>query len=614
MDSIGASTAKVTPQTGLHLNWPKDNDAKMSETPIPVIQDMLDAIPQMACIWHVDHRIRYANAEWTGFFGDLRSDWIGHIYLDDLADVNALIASQSVDRPKRQLECRIRDAAGMHRWFSLSARALAQPADSFGTIMMITAFPIHDYKLQEQVLYDSAIMRKNMLNASVDCIKVVTPAGLLKDMNKAGCRALGVAEQSDFGMPWLGLLPPEIRGIGETALETARRGETGRFTGLSQIPGQPPQYWDNLLTPVVDASGEVIEIACVSRDVTDEKLKEQQLRVVKEGLELAAQAAGLGSFEIRPQEDRFSWDERCGDLLGHAGQDAHDFAADFLGSIHISDRDATAEAIRAAMQIGGPGCFACEFRTSDGAGQPNRYVLANGVTLFDDGKPWRMIGTVQDVTSDRNVRKSLNEAREKLKSALDIEQILTREMHHRVKNLFTVVSGLVAIADREVQTTDDAEKALQNLRDRVLSMARVTDLVIKPHMHGDASPAVDPSAVTRSALAPYMGRFHVEDAESNVDRQMLSPLVLLTHELATNSLKYGALSQMSGTIGVSWQQSETTVSLIWTETGGPEIKTAPQHQGFGSEMLHDVVTLSGGTLELDWRRSGLVVVATFPRV
>ncbi len=108
---------------------------------------------------------------------------------------------------------------------------------------------IHEHRIQQIALATGSKVQREMLDASVDCIKVIHPNGHLSTMNRSGCVALGVSQDSGFGMDWLNLLPSEVRIPGREALERARKGDNARFPGKSELPGQEPQYWDNLLTP-----------------------------------------------------------------------------------------------------------------------------------------------------------------------------------------------------------------------------------------------------------------------------------------------------------------------------------------------------------------------------
>ena len=134
-------------------------------------------------------------------------------------------------------------------------------------------------------------LKGQMLDASIDCIKVINLDGTLRLMNRPGCLALGVdPDKQRFGMLWLDLLPPGIRKAGRRALAQVAQGRPARFPGRSELPGQAVQHWDNQLTPLYDAQGTVTGILCVSRDITAQREAELQLRQTSETDELTGLA------------------------------------------------------------------------------------------------------------------------------------------------------------------------------------------------------------------------------------------------------------------------------------------------------------------------------------
>jgi two-component sensor histidine kinase len=91
-------------------------------------------------------------------------------------------------------------------------------------------------------------------------------------------------------------------------------------------------------------------------------------------------------------------------------------------------------------------------------------------------------------------------------------------------------------------------------------------------------------------------------------------LAMVVHELATNSLKYGALSSDAGTLDVSTRSQGDDISLIWMERGGPLVEAPPEEEGFGSKLVRRSVSRQlGGTIEHDWSEGGLVVTVHLSR-
>lgn len=123
----------------------------------------------------------------------------------------------------------------------------------------------------------------DMLNISVDCIKLINVDGTIVFMNRSGCEALGVdPEEKDFGMDWLALLPESVHKKGRQALNQAIQGECAGFRGISLSADHSTVYWDNMLTPVCDEQGKTVSILCISRNITGQVEAEKKLRFLGE--------------------------------------------------------------------------------------------------------------------------------------------------------------------------------------------------------------------------------------------------------------------------------------------------------------------------------------------
>ncbi|MBD1586875.1 GGDEF domain-containing protein [Pseudomonas typographi] len=118
-----------------------------------------------------------------------------------------------------------------------------------------------------------------MLDASIDCIKLLSTDGRILKINLAGRKALGlIAEPNRINLPWLKLLPQEVRRNGQRALRLATTGKRSSFIGKSELAGQPSIIWENILTPLFSNDGSVMGILCLSRDVSRQAIAEEKLR------------------------------------------------------------------------------------------------------------------------------------------------------------------------------------------------------------------------------------------------------------------------------------------------------------------------------------------------
>lgn len=123
----------------------------------------------------------------------------------------------------------------------------------------------------------------DMLNVSVDCIKVINTDGCLVFMNRSGCEALGVSvDEKEFGMEWIALLPESVHLKGKSALKKAVNGECSGFRGMSVFSDGTITHWDNMLTPVLDSAGKTTSILCVSRNITLQVEAEEKLKLASE--------------------------------------------------------------------------------------------------------------------------------------------------------------------------------------------------------------------------------------------------------------------------------------------------------------------------------------------
>ena len=247
---------------------------------------VLDLLPQMIWVMRSDGSNAFFNRAWSDYTGIRQEDaieknWLDWVHPDDRNSISTRwVQSRETYAPFKD-SGRVLSGSGEYSWFLISAQARK---NQYGEIThwLGSCADIHEQLAHLNALEENIGLQKDMLDASVDCIKVIGTDGNLRTMNRSGCVALGVAQDSGFGMIWLPLLAPQVRQRGRRALGIARTGKNARFAGMSQLPGKKPQYWDNILTPLKDAGGKTISILCVSREVTLQREAEIRLRQASE--------------------------------------------------------------------------------------------------------------------------------------------------------------------------------------------------------------------------------------------------------------------------------------------------------------------------------------------
>ena len=307
-------------------------------------------------------------------------------------------------------------------------------------------------------------------------------------------------------------------------------------------------------------------------------------------LRLAVEAACVALWSWHIDDDRFAMDERGFQLWGIPWSDQVTFE-ELSSHIHPADRDRVRAAFTATRSV--TGSYEIDFRII--VDDDVRWVSARGqgadVGIVDGA----MFGVFLDVTG----RKQAEEGSE----------LLAGEMSHRVKNLLSIATGLTQLTGRSAKSV---EQMTGELTERLTALGRAHD-VVRP-LPGEQGKAALLGDLLSVLLAPYdetaafSGRIRVAVPRMGIGERTASTLAMLIHELATNSVKYGALSSAEGSLDISSRTGEELIHLVWAETGGPAIAEQPELTGFGSKLIaRTVASQLGGQLTYDWQESGLVV-------
>lgn len=267
--------------------------------------------------------------------------------------------------------------------------------------------------------------------------------------------------------------------------------------------------------------------------------------------------------------------------------------SDWREAIHPDDFDASLEKFLGAVQRAEMFEDTIRIRTRDGS---YRWMLSRAVPSTSDPETARWFGTLTDIDD----RYRLSQERE----------LLAGELAHRIKNIFSVVVGLVALHARE---HDDVKHYATALSESILALSRAQDIALRI----DAATGHDLKQLLTILTQPYGApggtAISVSGTDVRFGPKAATPLALVFHELATNSAKYGALGSVEGRIAIDVSEVGETVEIRWTERGGPRAQT-PSEQGFGSRLMTMAIQSQlGGTLERDWRDEGLVATIVLPR-
>ncbi|PZO81113.1 MAG: histidine kinase [Sphingomonas hengshuiensis] len=424
----------------------------------------------------------------------------------------------------------------------------------------------------------------SVLASSTDCIKVLDLDGRLTFMSEGGQR---VMEVSDFnaiaGCPW----PDFWEGAGNTearaAIADATRGASRSFVGVADTMAGAKRWWHVAVSPIRGIDGSVERILSVSRDISELRASEDERDRFVRLAENSTDFIGMAGLDGR------IW------YLNDAGrrmvglQDAdigHLFAEDFFPP---DQADFVATVVRRAVDRQGrwEGELAFRhFRTGEIIP-----ILYAAFPLTDH--EGRVIG-FGTVTRDFRERKR---AEEQLR-------MMNGELAHRLKNVLAVVQS---IAHQTLHRAADPVSASHDLSARLGALGAATDVLTSSSWR-----AVDLHALSEQALAPHgrLGhRIFLDGPALTLRAEVAVALALALHELATNAVKYGALSKDGGTVTLRWTVEQrpggADFVLRWKEAGGPVV-TPPTRTGFGSILIErSLRSHFGGRATIDYRPDGL---------
>jgi PAS domain S-box-containing protein len=193
-------------------------------------------------------------------------------------------------------------------------------------------------------------------------------------------------------------------------------------------------------------------------------------------------------------------------------------------------------------------------------------------------------------------------------------KMLIRELNHRVKNTLSTVQS---IAWQALRKASDPETIRESIESRLFALSRSHDLLTRENWEGAGL-----LELVKAALEPFRvadgrsERFLITGKNIRLPPKATLALGIAFHELATNAVKYGALSNETGLILIAWKieprPENNRLILQWREKDGPPV-APPSRKGFGSQVIerglaHELV----GTVHLDYRADGVICAIDIP--
>jgi PAS domain S-box-containing protein len=222
-----------------------------------------------------------------------------------------------------------------------------------------------------------------------------------------------------------------------------------------------------------------------------------------------------------------------------------------------------------------------------GANGDYRWFLSRAVPIRDEeGHITRWVGTNTDITDRLDAQRRI--------------ELLLMEVNHRSKNLLAVVQSLVR------QTVAGGGDFVERLEQRIAGLSANQDLLVERLW---SSIPVREMIETQLRFLEERERIAIDGPDLMITPSAAEPIAMAVHELATNALKFGALSTGEGAIAISWAvdeppSGERMFRISWRESGGPKV-APPENEGFGGRIIRDVPRAKlRGEVEVDYAEAG----------
>ena len=381
-------------------------------------------------------------------------------------------------------------------------------------------------------------------------------------------------------------------------LQAAVEGISRRVTGEIFFRRDGSSFPVSYRAEPIRHDGQVHGAICTVTDMSGQLGAASRLKDSQDRLALAVGAAGIGIWDYAPATGDLQWDARVRELFGlHSDRPV---TLDMnLAAIHAQDRPRVDAALADAFDPAGPGRYDVQFRAIGIEDGKERWIAAKGQTDVENGRVARFLGAVRDVTDEK-------------RSELHL-RLMVNELNHRVKNSLAMVQGLAA---QTFRASDDIVSARDVFTERLVNLARAHDVLTATNWEGSDLHTV--VGLTAESHGGEEGRrFEIDGTAVTLSPKAVLSFAMAMHELATNAVKYGALSNDDGRVVVTWRREpddDGRMSLLfrWEERDGPPVEP-PRRRGFGSKLIERGLAAElQGDVRIEFPVTGVVCTIRAP--
>ncbi|MGH6996623.1 MAG: sensor histidine kinase, partial [Phenylobacterium sp.] len=324
------------------------------------------------------------------------------------------------------------------------------------------------------------------------------------------------------------------------------------------------------LKPWRDDRGEIGGLVLYTEFVTPNVEARARLEAAEARYRAVFNQAAMGVARVAPDGRLLEVNDRFCAMLGYGRDEVT--GMNFQQITHPEDLDSNIT-LTDALLAGSIETYSMEKRYVAKGGQVVWNNLTVALVRNGAGEPDYFISIIDDI----GARKQAEAEQKRYQGQL---RLMINELNHRVKNTLATVQSM---ASQTLRGESDPEIVYEKLEARLLGLSQAHDVLTRERWHG-----AELQDVADRALGPFLGATPGQ-IETRGPSAWLQPgaalsMALIFHELATNAVKYGALSAEGGRVDLTWTLDGAHLALTWAESGGPPV-SPPTRRGFGTRLI-----------------------------
>jgi PAS domain S-box-containing protein len=420
-----------------------------------------------------------------------------------------------------------------------------------------------------------------LVESSDDAIVAKDVNGLIISWNPAAERLFGWTSEEMVGGSIRRLLPDDRQHEEDDILERIRRGErVGQFLTKRLHKSGEPLDISVTVSPVRDSMGTVVGASKIARNAGPMLKQQAELLQSKARFETLANNIVQFAWMANPDGHVFWYNQQWYDFTGTTLDEMDGWGWEKVQ--HPDHLERVKSSWLAALASGEEWDETFPLRGKDGH---YRWFLSRAKPIRDEaGNIIRWFGTNTDITEQRDQAEQI--------------RLLLMEVNHRSKNMLSTIQALLR------RSIDGNDEFVARFSERIRSMAVHQDMLVKRQWREVPLAELVEGQLALVSDAP--GTLRVNVPHVSLSPRAAEVIGMALHELATNSLKYGALSVRSGQVNVTGEVTDgTALALTWCESGGPPV-VPPTRKGFGNTLINDVPQrYFGGEAGIDFAPGGI---------